>query len=208
MRFVGLAKHIVILFFLTISTSIFAQINIVKDAEYYPRNELYFQYGTPSIYELATTLSHPNLSERDITAENITFSGVAGLGYNFNLNPKVSLGIYGGVSNATADFYSKSQGKNTHEYSSQIVSYSTMLSTQWTYYQKGYIQISAGAYAGLNIRNISTDRTIENIPNSQPIILTYHLTALKVRYGNIIGGFAELGFGYRGLVNAGLSIKI
>ena len=38
--------------------------------------------------------------------------------------------------------------------------------------------------------------------------VSYHLTAIKVRYGETIGVFAELGFGFRGLVNVGLSIKI
>ena len=44
-------------------------------------------------------------------------------------------------------------------------------------------------------------------PNDR-LHFSYHITAIKFRYGDMLGGFAELGFGYRGLVNLGLSIKI
>jgi hypothetical protein len=46
------------------------------------------------------------------------------------------------------------------------------------------------------------DVDIKNIP-----ILSFHFTPLGLRFGKNIGGFCEIGYGYRGIVNAGLSVR-
>jgi hypothetical protein len=37
--------------------------------------------------------------------------------------------------------------------------------------------------------------------------MAYHVNVLGIRVGNKIGGFLELGLGYNGIINAGMSIK-
>lgn len=195
------------------SGTIFAQKNRTRDAEYFPTHEFYVQYGTPTILELTSTLApHTSKNTNEILPKNIIFSGVGAIGYNFSLSKRISIGMDAGISLASADIYSSVNDKETPQYSSHIVSYTGQLSMHWTYFEKGAIQVSSGVYAGVNYRDDTvkalTQRPQIEAPSIRPISFAYHLTALKVRYGDMIGGFAELGFGYRGLVNIGLSIKL
>lgn len=197
-------------------SSIFGQKNRTRDAEYFPIHEFYVQYGAPTIFELTSTLQPALVSrgaeELEIIAKDVVFSGVGGLGYNLSISELVSVGIYGGISLASANIYTSINDKETPQYSSQIVSYTGQFSIHWKYYQEGALEISSGAYAGLNYIEDTVKPLVKNptqdAPKAKPFIFAYHLTALKVRYGDMIGGFAELGFGYRGLVNVGLSVKL
>ena len=69
---------------LLMSSAAFAQKNMVRDVDYFPRSEIYLQYGTPSLMELTTILS-PNFHDEVTNGEtrNHKFSGIAAIGYNF-----------------------------------------------------------------------------------------------------------------------------
>lgn len=193
--------------------SILGQKKRIRDAEYFPRHEFYIQYGAPTILELTSTLS-PSTAKNvsKVVPKNAVFSGVGGLGYNFFITEQISIGIYAGVSLANADIYYSINEIETLQYSSNIINYTSQISAHWIYYEEGALQASSGVYLGLNYRDDSlelrTDNPIIPISKTNSLQLAYHLTAIKLRYGNIIGGFAELGFGYRGLVNIGLSIML
>ena len=91
---------------LLISSSAYAQKNRVRDVDYFPRSEIYLQYGTPSIIELTTLLSpsfHDELTNGE--TRNHKFSGIAGIGYNFFVHPRVSIGLDFGYGYSSADMY-------------------------------------------------------------------------------------------------------
>ena len=82
----------------------------------------------------------------------------------------------------------------------------------WTYYRNGIWDISCGVSGGFAHKdeNISVyNSNDKSVPTEDDnIVLAYNFTVLKVRVGGgIIGGFAEFGFGYKGVANAGLSIR-
>lgn len=90
------------------SVSLFCQIEREFDSEYFPRNEIYIQYGTPSVLELATTLQKETSyigKEYLGESKNYIFSGIGGLGYNFNIDKRFSVGVYFGVGYSSADLY-------------------------------------------------------------------------------------------------------
>ena len=73
---------------LTASAVAGAQTGRVRDSEYFPRNEVYVQYGTPSVVELTTLLSSEYSSEGyDGDSRNHKFSGIAAVGYSFFVHP-------------------------------------------------------------------------------------------------------------------------
>ena len=210
-------RILIVLSLLLCTLSLSAQKNRVRDAEYFPRSEIYVQYGAPTVIELSTILSKEINSETySGDSDDHIFSGVAGLGYNFYITPRFSLGIYGGVGYASANMYLSRQGETYFEEpiklcKSSVVSYVGELSGAYTYWQEGNMELSGALYLGFAFQDEYLD-----IYNDQYYIPTendrwkfsYHLTAIKFRIGEEIGAFAELGFGYRGLVNVGLSIKI
>ena len=201
---------------LLMSSAAFAQKNMVRDVDYFPRSEIYLQYGTPSLMELTTILS-PNFHDEVTNGEtrNHKFSGIAAIGYNFFVHPRVSIGLDFGYGYGSSDMYISDvdefgpAGEPEYMCRAVVMNYSCHLSGAFTYWQQGPMECSGALYLGVNymdesIRNAVSD---ELEPNDH-LNFSFHITAVKFRYGDMVGGFAELGFGYRGLLNVGLSIKI
>ncbi len=194
-----------------------AQISRVRDSEYFPRSEIYLQYGTPSVVELATKLNSRFSSEGYRgDSRNQKFSGIAAVGYNFFVHPRVSVGLDFGYGYGSADMYITDSESMPLEAPifvcrSTVNSYSAHVSASYTYWQQGPMECSGSLYLGVTYQDESIVRGNEDyfIPEANDRLrFSYHITAVKFRYGETFGGFAELGFGYRGLVNVGLSIKI
>ena len=189
---------------LTASAVAGAQTGRVRDSEYFPRNEVYVQYGTPSVVELTTLLSSEYSSEGyDGDSRNHKFSGIAAVGYSFFVHPRVSVGLDFGYGYGSADMYITDS--DTAPVTLPI------FSASYTYWQQGPMECSGALYLGVSYQDESIERSNEDyfIPEANDRLrFSYHITAIKFRYGETFGGFAELGFGYRGLVNVGLSIKI
>lgn len=196
-----------------ISNPINARSDKAIDFDYFPRHEIYLQYGTPTILELTTMTGKTMITEKDgINIEgktsNYVFSGALAAGYSFMINDRISLGIDFNYSYASADIKIKDLPM-PFTFTSEVMSYTGMLSGHLTYYQEGALEISSGLYLGLNYKDEILSKSALNFYNeSDKCKFAYHLTALKVRYGETVGLLAELGFGFRGLVNIGLSIKL
>ena len=178
----------------------------------YLKNDIYIQYGTPTVVELTPMLQDNEFVSADgkhnFNANNYWYSGVAAVGYNRFLNPYVYMGAYFGVNSAGMSYSETKSEKIAYE--STVVSYTALVSGSWLFYRSGVTELSAGLYLGISYK----DETHKNILSDfkpiekDQIKFAYHITAFKARFGNRFGGFVELGFGYRGIINAGLSIKI
>lgn len=89
--------------------------------------------------------------------------------------------------------------------------YTIAVETDYRYISKPVFQMYSGVGLGLAI--VKTDFTLgpdlmlkgKNGESTQ--YFTGQLTALGFRVGKTLAGFAELGFGYKGIVNAGLSYQ-
>ena len=201
---------------LLMSSAAFAQKNMVRDVDYFPRSEIYLQYGTPSLMELTTILS-PNFHDEVTNGEtrNHKFSGIAAIGYNFFIHPRVSIGLDFGYGYGSSDIYISDvdefgpAGEPEFICRAVVMNYSCHLSGAFTYWQQGPMECSGALYLGVNYMDESVrDAVSDELEPNDHLNFSFHITAVKFRYGDMVGGFAELGFGYRGLLNVGLSIKI
>ena len=201
---------------LLMSSAAFAQKNMVRDVDYFPRSEIYLQYGTPSLMELTTILS-PNFHDEVTNGEtrNHKFSGIAAIGYNFFIHPRVSIGLDFGYGYGSSDMYISDvdefgpAGEPEFMCKAVVMNYSCHLSGAFTYWQQGPMECSGALYLGVNYMDESVRNAVsDELEPNDHLNFSFHITAVKFRYGDMVGGFAELGFGYRGLLNVGLSIKI
>ena len=184
----------------------------VRDYEYFPRNEIYVQYGIPSVIEITSVLNRQKFENNNIVGkgQKLRMTGAAGFGYNFSLNQNVSIGLFGGISSVGSDMIKQDDSKDVL-FSTDITSYLGMLSAHWLFLQDGPLEVSSGVYLGADY----SSKEISNIAsgfggapkNSTSTTFAYHLTALKVRYGETFAVFGELGFGHRGIFSAGISLK-
>lgn len=180
----------------------------------YLKNEIYIQYGSPSIVEMTNKLGNDTYNGPDITRRfkgtGSSYTGIAAVGYNRYLNPYFCIGAYIGTGESQIKAEDTESGKIV--FSSKVRNITGMANFGWTYYRNGIWDLSCGVSAGIAHKdeNISTvgsnDRQIPS--EEEKIVFAYNFTVLKIRIGGgILGGFAEFGFGYKGVANAGLSIR-
>jgi len=216
-RFSALSVIAVILAFF--SQNVSAQKYHERDFDYFPRHEMYLQYGTPSAIEFMgktrNVINDPDPAyTRVCESRNHKYSGVAGLGYNFSTSPNLSFGIYGGFSWSQADFYTISEdGKPVKEfltYRSSIKNWTVMADAHFAWWQEGSMELSSGIYLGACFidESLTENKYPQWDKEDDRVMFAYHITAAKFRIGETVGGFAELGFGYRGILNIGLSIRL
>jgi len=216
-RISALAVIVVITAFFSQTTS--ARKYQERDFDYYPRHEMYIQYGTPSAIEfMGKTRSVVNDPDpnypRVCDSRSHKYSGVAGIGYNFSVTPHLSFGLHGGFSWSQTDVYTTEEnGKPVKEYLtyvSSIKNWTAMASCNFAWWQEGSMELSSSLYLGASF--IDETLTENKYPawdkEDDRVMLAYHVSAAKFRFGETVGGFVELGYGYRGILNVGLSIKL
>lgn len=179
----------------------------------YSRNEFYLQYGTPNIIESGEAIADRNITNGGHTfnPENYWFSGTPAIGYNRYVRHNISFGLYAGMAWGGMTMYSES-GQAVYSCTTRSVNF--MASGTYVYYRYGITELSGSIYLGISHVSQTPGKADQNVmPGFIPekggrTSISYHLTALKARFGETFGGFVELGFGYRGILNAGISLKI
>ena len=180
----------------------------------YLKNEIYLQYGAPSIVELTNKLGNDTYVSPQYTKKfkgaGASYTGIGAVGYNRYLNPYFCIGGYLGVSEA--DVKAKDTETEKIVYTNNVRSITGMVNFGWTYFRSGIWDISCGVSAGIAHKDESIskiDKNNQSVPQEEDrLAFAYNFTVAKVRVGGgIVGGFAELGFGYKGIANAGLSIR-
>ncbi len=178
----------------------------------YDKHEVFLQYGAPTFQELSTQIRKETFVGRDgntYVPSRFVYTGVAALGYNYYTSPYMSLGGYLGLSAAMMEMAKSSTQKAV--FKSSVLSITGLATVYWIYYRAGLWELSAHAAAGLT-RWMDEQEMI--VSGSQDVSsdtrkwrFAYHLSPLRVRWGGSFGVFADLGFGYKGVANAGISVR-
>ena len=126
----------------------------------------------------------------------------------------LSVGFTGG--------YIDQKGNNNQRYGAQYVTTSTYehkavtiaVELNYIYRIRKYVDIYTFIGAGPAFKTAVTTNVASPISvdgqakTTKSEDLVFHYTPLGVRVGGRIGGFAELGFGYKGLLSGGLSLRL
>lgn len=141
----------------------------------------------------------------NITYENEISSGAIHIGYNYAISEKFLLGGFFAFENITNDVKSSGNliGKNSSKF------YTVAIEASYRYVSKEKISLYSGLGIGYSFGNMQFDSstTAEASYDDKANIFNFQITGIGFRYGNSFGVFAEAGYGYRGIVNAGVSYK-
>lgn len=137
--------------------------------------------------------------------ETSTF-GMVGLGYRYQINNRFKLGMDLGFSPAKEKVFKKESDKTPYQETS-ITRFLVMPTFEFNYWRTDWATLYGSAGVGL----MATRRTEKNNKGAKPMNQTdfaYQINPIGMRVGNqTIGGFVELGYGYKGLITAGISFK-
>ena len=129
------------------------------------------------------------------------FNNYIGLGAHFAFDKNSVKAVYDAGSLATTD---------DDKWATHNRYFWTMaLDFNWNYMNKPMCQLYGDIGMGASVVRFSNNRpdnpeaTLKQFP-----FFNMHLSPFGVRVGNKVGGFAEFGWGYKGFINAGVSVKL
>lgn len=165
------------------------------------KQELSLFYGALALPELSPLVNNAFAGSLLVpVSENGSISatsfGQIGVGFRYYLVPKLPIGGVLSYSQATAT----ASSTYTVHYINLLVK------TDYRYVIEPYYQFYSGLAAGVALNAYSTPFALEEGTGNR-LIFAFQLTVVGFRFGKKLGGFAELGFGHLGLVNAGMSFR-
>lgn len=137
-------------------------------------------------------------------------SMVYGVGYRYSLGRFKVGGDLGFAYNSSKLTLA---GESTPSIKERELTFMTLPTGEFTYYKKGLIELYGAAAAGVSLSR-HTESGLNQTGNKQAqksslsTSFAYQVTPIAVRVGNErIGGFVEAGFGHKGFLTAGLSMR-
>lgn len=190
------------------SVNVFAQEKTVN------RHEFRAFYGDRISFNIANLLTTGFLDAISGSATTVKGYGVYGLGYRYSVG-RVGLGAdisYIGYRNDV-----RLKAGNPIDFKMYENYFFVLPSVDLTYIQRGvfrfYGGISVGTALGLSSEKSQTDDGKNYLSSASPkntsVNLAFQVNPIGLRIGNDkIGGFLEAGFGMKGLLNLGVSLKL
>lgn len=181
--------------------------NIVAQKKGTEELKLGYGYATSTqiVYDIADIFSTV-FTLGDITNVNETTYGALNIGYNYSVSDKVSLGASITYEQIRNDVKSNKDiiGNNTCSF------YTVALEATVHYVRKENFQMYSGLGLAYTYGSLKFDSSNPQEQSSDDVVnlFNFNITGIGVRCGRAFGGFAELGFGYKGLASVGLSYQL
>ena len=130
------------------------------------------------------------------------------IGYRYWFNKKVGIGVNFSFDKCTVtETYVKEVNTflwilPTFEYEYNIYDlyyYTTAVNFNWNYVNRPIFQLYGNVGMGTTI--------VQSSDGINKLYFNMHVSPFGVRVGKMVAGFTEVGFGYKGIINMGLSVK-
>jgi hypothetical protein len=154
------------------------------------------------------TTSGGAISGWDISDQSTSTTPPISLGYHYFVSGGFAIGLSGGVQTLSGKDNCNCNTSTPDPYSYQLTAVTVAADFKWLYASRNDLQVYGGVALGVtrySERDHYLDKPDVTVTGYQ---LNGQFTALGVRYGKALGGFVELGYGYRGLVCAGISYEL
>jgi len=129
------------------------------------------------------------------------------VGYRYCFTNRFSLGGAFAYDVNSVKVFNEADRNNKREVNRHYMTFA--LEPKFNYVSKPSFQLYG--YLGLGVTVVGfADATFDNgskVKMSRVPFLNVHVTPLGVRFGNEFGGFVELGYGYKGILDAGISYR-
>jgi hypothetical protein len=122
-------------------------------------------------------------------------------------NEVMFFGVTAGYGNSSSEIY------NVGQYEGELVRQFITVAVEWEYryVNQGPVQIYSGLGLGYTY---GTEKLTPPADKGSPEVsgdvssIAYQLNAVGIRLGKNFAGFAEFGYGYKGIVNIGFSVQL
>lgn len=137
-----------------------------------------------------------------ITSSDMKTSPSLGLTYRYAIADRWMVNVDGFYQTMSQDIFLAGKKDGKMDYSYVTVG----LGTDYRYVSSKSFQMYAGIAVGYTSENMKYSGS-NGTPPDEKNFINYQLTAAGFRVGNQFAAFAELGFGYKGIANFGMSYQ-
>lgn len=173
----------------------------------FQHHDIQLSYGlltANQFMDIAESVLISVLSFGNYEKENHDYSGARFISYKNSVTYRLGVGACLGVDNVKGDLV-----RRDVQYGEFRESHTTLaLEGDIKWVKRDFIQMYTGAGLGISLNKergeiIDTGETDSVLSNH----VAFQLNAVGLRLGKSFGGFLELGFGYKGMLNFGLSYQ-
>jgi len=183
----------------------------VLQAQSNKKSELNFGYGLITTNDWNFSFAPTSITVLDNQVEreasSINEKGFGGffIGYKFEVTRRLMLGGIIMYQKKAEDLLFADRSVN---FKRQF--YTLAVELDYRYVNKELVKLYSGIGLGYTVINESFSGDTTNfrlIDSNEPGYFNLHVNAIGVRVGKALAGFAEIGFGYKGLLNFGISYQ-
>jgi hypothetical protein len=160
-------------------------------------------FSSSSLLDITSNLVFSSLSAGTVKYDNISGFGALYLTYEYAIANGLMLGATFVYESVTEDIFigENPSGEVSHNH------FTTGLEANYHYISGELFQMYSGVGVGYTTQSDKYDGSESNVEDGSDSYFNFQINALGFRYGSNFGIFAEVGFGYKGLLNAGLSYQ-
>lgn len=133
-------------------------------------------------------------------------SGMWGLGYKYHFNNRLNVGVDIGLLTASKDT-ELSKTNDTYTVHRKTNFFLVMPTIQYSYLNKEIIQLYGNLGTGLLSYSVKENKDDGTNYSDNYTSFAFQLNPIGIRVGKQFAGYAELGFGFKGIINVGASYK-
>ncbi len=195
-------KLVALVFIITLGTGMsYAQSSYESEMGFLRLEATAGLYTTKDIY---TDIQYPT---SDIWGRNVT--GTYFLGLSFFRYKKLEVAISIGYQKAYISNPVFTNSNPNGVYDNLDVSYISFIpNARLNWVTSGDKRFEMYSAFGLGLTNVREDYATQNQQDASFFIPAFDITGLGLRLGDKFGGFMEVGFGSKGLMRAGLSLRL
>ncbi len=177
----------------------------------YLHHDIMVSYGLPAtdmFQDINSSMLDDKFPDMRYTRDNYRGSGIISLTYrHVSKNEYMFWGIGASYNQTVSDIYNVGQLEGELKRSFITIA----IEGHYRYQNMKKIQLYSGIGIGYTFGNETLVPTTHsgNASSSGSINqFAWQINAIGIRIGNSIAGFAEFGYGYKGIINVGLSIQL
>lgn len=138
-----------------------------------------------------------------VKSDNTKYSPSFGVTYKYAFKNKWMIFIDGSYQSANEDIYVQKNkiGERDLQY------FTAGIGSDYHYVSNEVLQVYSGASIAYTFSNEKYSKTTYDFKNNNQNFLNFQLNAIGLRVGKKLAASLELGFGYKGILNAGISYQ-
>ena len=195
------AQHLCRSVFVFVLIAVFASSAAVAQTRHHDLSASYGIVTLDQITDILTDVLTIVLTFGTFGKTNTEYTGAPFLTYHYSAGGRFGVGLAAGWYRSKGDLVAGGATSGTFLENNFIGA----LEIDYHWLMKKGIQLYSGAGVGARVRRGTYN--LETTEVKTQVLPTLHLNVLGIRVGGPVGFFAELGAGYKGIVNVGLNAQ-